>query len=144
MFGSPPDILEHVLMRDPFAIAVGPGSKFFDRDKVSLAELADAKWVLPRPGSTYRRHVEALFMTAGIAWPQNCILANSLPVLESLVRFSGCVTVVSQVQITEQKSDFKVVTLEGAGFRCIGYKLRKNMKPSPLLNRLRTIMESAV
>lgn len=144
MFGSPPDILEHVLMRDPFAIAVGPGSAFFDRDQVSLAELADAKWVLPRPGSTYRRHVEALFMTAGIAWPQNCILANSLPVLESLVRFSGCVTVVSLVQMTEGNRDFKVVSLEGAGFRSIGYKLRKNMRPSPLLNKMCKILESSL
>ncbi len=141
MFGSPPDILEHVLMRDPFALAVGPDSGFFERDQVSLAELSNAKWVLPRPGSTYRRHVEALFMTRGIAWPQNCILANSLSMLESLVKFSGFVTVVSLVQIAEGNDDFKVITLQGGGFRSIGYKLRRNMTPSPILKNLCSILE---
>lgn len=140
MFRSPPDVLEHVLVNDPFAVAVGPGSAFFNKESVTLAELADAKWVLPRPGSTYRRHVEALFMTSGIPWPQNCILANSLPVLESLVRYSDCVTIVSMVQISEGNRDFKVLALDGAGHRSIGYKLRRNMRPSPLLEGFCTVL----
>lgn len=135
VFRSPPDVIEQVLLRDPFAVAVGPASGFYDRDSLTLADLADAKWVLPRPGSTYRRHAEALFMTAGIAWPQNCILANSLPVLEYLVRFADRVTLVSMVQITDGLRDFKIVPLDGAGFRSIGYKTRRGTQSSTLLTQ---------
>lgn len=79
-------------------------------------------------------------MTSGIPWPQNCILANSLPVLESLVRYSDCVTIVSMVQISEGNRDFKVLALDGAGHRSIGYKLRRNMRPSPLLEGFCTVL----
>lgn len=131
MVGRTPDIVEEILLEDPFSIAAGPASPFYDRDALTLADLANAPWALPREGSTYRRHVEALFMTASIRWPSDCILVNALPLLESLVQSTERVTLVSRVQLTDGQRTYRVIPLAGAGHRTIGYKLRKGAKPSP-------------
>lgn len=132
MFMDSPDISEKRLMSDPFAIGVGPFSSFHARDAIMLGELADAPWIVPRPGSTYRRHVEALFMNAGVPWPRDCIVANSIPLLEALVRGSDRVTIVSPVQISKRGKGFKVLPLAGGAARSIGYKIRSKGRVSPL------------
>jgi DNA-binding transcriptional LysR family regulator len=145
MLGATPDIVEEILFEDPFAVAVGPTSPFYDAPYLSLRELAEAPWALPREGSTYRRHVEALFMTAGVGWPRDCILVNALPLLEELVARSSRVTMVSKVQLVDGQGRFRVIPLEGAGSRRIGFKLRKGGCPGPLTRQfLRAIKAVAV
>ena len=132
MLGGTEDVVEAVLFEDPFWLAVGPASPFHHAKSLSLTELADAPWALPREGSTYRRHVEALFMTAGVAWPRDCILVNALPLLESLVAHTSRITLVSRAQLTQPAQPFRVIPLQGAGGRRIGYKLRRGGRPGPL------------
>ncbi|MEG3166251.1 LysR family transcriptional regulator [Sphingomonas sp. PB2P19] len=132
MFMSSADVVERVLMDDPFAVAVGPLSPFAQRTALTLADLVDAPWILPRPGSTYRSHVEALFMTAGVAWPRNCILANSLQLLETVVGASDRVTIVSPVQTKPADGALTVIPLADAGSRTIGYKVRASGRLSAL------------
>lgn len=132
MLGGTDDVVEEVLFEDPFWLAVGPASPFYGARSLSLVELADAPWALPREGSTYRRHVEALFMTAGVRWPRDCILVNALPLLESLVAHTARITLVSRAQLTEAPQPFKVIPLSGAGGRRIGFKLRRGSRPGPL------------
>jgi DNA-binding transcriptional LysR family regulator len=132
IFGGSEDVQEVTLLDDPFAVAVGPASPHFDRSSLKLADLADAPWVLPRLGSAYRRHVESLFMIEGVQWPQDCILANSIPVLESFVSSTSRVTLVSPVQLSEAERTFRVIPLARAGGRRIGYKIRKGARLSPL------------
>lgn len=67
ILGGTDDVVEEMLFEDPFWLAVGPASAFHGARALTLVEVADAPWALPRKGSTYRRHVEALFMTAGVA-----------------------------------------------------------------------------
>ena len=135
MFMSSGDVVERVLMDDPFAVAVGRRSPFRHRKRLSLADLAEAPWILPRPGSTYRSHVEALFMTAGIAWPKDCILANSLQLLESVVGASDRITIVSPVQMGQSDGALIVIPLADAGSRTIGYKIRASGRLSSLGER---------
>lgn len=132
ILGATDDVVEAVLFDDPFWLAVGPASPFHDAKSLSLAELADAPWALPREGSTYRRHVEALFMSAGVAWPKDCILVNALPLLETLVVHTARITLVSRAQLTQPPQPFRVIPLQGAGGRRIGYKLRRGGRPGPL------------
>ena len=132
MLGGTDDVVEAVLFEDPFWLAVGPASPFYGATSLSLTELADAPWALPREGSTYRRHVEALFMTAGVAWPRDCILVNALPLLESLVAHTKRITLVSRAQLTQPPQPFRVIPLRGAGARRIGFKLRRGNRPGPL------------
>lgn len=132
VFGGAEDVQEVTLLDDPFAIAVGPTSPFFDRPSLTLADLADAPWVLPRLGSAYRRHLESLFMIEGVPWPQDFVLANSIPLLESFVSSTSRVTLVSPVQLSEAAHGFRIIPLARAGGRKIGYKLRKGSRLSPL------------
>jgi DNA-binding transcriptional LysR family regulator len=134
-FTETPDIVETELLIDPFCIAVGPDSRFRDRESVLLAELAGETWVLPRDGSTYRRHVEAMFLTAGVNWPANAIYANSLYLLESMVSLGNCVTFVSPVQLRLPVTGFKVLRVENGSHRKIGFKMRKAGRLSPLGTR---------
>ena len=135
MFMASADVVERVLMDDPFAVAVGPLSPFARHTTLTLAELVDAPWILPRPGSTYRSHVEALFMTAGVAWPRNCILANSLQLLDTVVGASDRVTIVSPVQTKPADGALTVIPLADAGSRTIGYKVRASGRLSALGER---------
>lgn len=135
MFRGASDVVEEVLLEDPFAIAAGPQSAFHRSESLTLPELAEARWILPRRGSTYRRHVEAMFMTQNVAWPMDCILANSLAVLESLVRETDRITLVSKIQIGAGSQGFAVIPLAGAGHRTIGFKMRGGAKPTALVNR---------
>lgn len=132
VFGGSADVEEVTLMEDPFAVAVGKASPFYGRPSLRLADLAEAPWVLPRLGSAYRRHVEALFMIEGVPWPNDCVLANSIPVLESFVSSTSRVTLVSPVQLSESLHTFRVIPLKHAGGRKIGFKVRKGSRMSPL------------
>lgn len=143
MLGGTDDVVEEVLLEDPFWLAVGPSSPFYGSKRLTLAELADAPWALPREGSTYRRHVEALFMTAGVGWPKNCILVNALPLLESLVAHTSRITLVSRAQLTETPQSFDIIPLEGAGGRRIGFKLRRGNRPGPLTQKFISALKHA-
>lgn len=134
-FTATPDIVETELLIDPFCIAVGMNSPFADRNLVSLEELVDQTWVLPRDGSTYRRHIEAMFLTIGAAWPRDCIYANSLYLLEAMVSSGNCITFVSPVQLRLPISGMKVLHLVGSSQRQIGYKKRNFGRISPLGTR---------
>jgi LysR family transcriptional regulator, regulator for genes of the gallate degradation pathway len=96
----PHDLVEEALFDDSFGIGVGPKHPLAKRRSLTLAELSDYPWVLPGPGSAYRRHVDALFLTAGVSWPQNSIVSNSLPLVESIVTRTNRVTVVTRLQAT--------------------------------------------
>jgi LysR family pca operon transcriptional activator len=142
-FTETPDIIETELLVDPLCIAVGLDSPYAARQSVSLHELAHEAWVLPREGSTYRRHIEAMFLTAGVGWPKNAIYANSLHLLEAMVSQNRCVTVVSPIQIRLPVSGFKILALDRGSNRSIGYKTRKAGRLSPLGNEFLTALSAA-
>lgn len=74
-------------------------------------------------------------MTRSVPWPKDCVLANSLTVLESLVRETDRITRVSKVQIAAGHDGFAVIPLEGAGHRTIGFKMRSGAKPTALVTQ---------
>jgi DNA-binding transcriptional LysR family regulator len=131
-FTQKPDIIETELLRDRFCIATGHNSRFGAREAVKLEELVDELWILPRVGSTYRRHIEAMFLTSGVSWPTKALYANSLQLLEAMVASNNCVTFVSPVQIRLPMTQFKILKLENGSYRKIGYQTRKGTALSPL------------
>lgn len=144
MFTGSRDIVEQRLLDDPFLIGIGSRSPFFSRAEVALAELADEPWIMPHEGSTYRQHVEALFMTKGVSWPRNLIVANSLPLQETLLGRSNRVTIVSPIQLARMSAgDMKVARLEGGGMRYIGYKRRGGTKFPPVGDAIVAALEAS-
>lgn len=133
VFPSTPDIIEDALFDDRFSVGVGPHHPLKNRRSVTLAELQTFPWVLPMAGSSYRRHVEALFMTEGIVWPQNCVTTSSLTLVESIVAQSDRVAIITEIQ-TRMHNPWKIrsVPLQGGGQRSIGFKWRKAAQMAPL------------
>jgi LysR family pca operon transcriptional activator len=131
VFPAPDDIAEDPLFDDPFSIGVSPEHHLASRSSLTLAELRDAPWVLPLPGNNYRRHIEALFMTAGVPWPSNCFITSSLTLVESIVAQTDRVTIITELQsIVRNTWRLRSIPLKGGGKRTIGIKWRKAAKPS--------------
>lgn len=122
----PADLLEEPLFEDSFRVGLGPKNPLAKRRSLSLTELRDAPWVLPGPGSAYRRHVEALFLAAGVPWPTDVVVSNSLPLVESLVTLTNRVTLVTQLQATVHNFwRIRAIALRGAGRRTLSIKRRR-------------------
>jgi DNA-binding transcriptional LysR family regulator len=130
----PPDaVIEMPLCDDPFRLAVGPGHALAGRDSVTLADLAGEAWVLPMPGSLFHRHVEGLFMAAGIPWPRDAIHTNSLALSERLVLEGRRVMLMTWLQgMTPGGRILRQIALPGAGTRRIGIRHRKETTLSAL------------
>lgn len=133
----PADLIEEVLFSDTFSIGVGPRNPLANRRIVSLRELTNSPWVLPGPGSAYRRYVEALFMAAKLPWPADSVVSDNLQLVESIVASTNRVTVVTQVQAsTHNFWRLKTIPLRGAGRRSLSIKWRRAGELSELGQRI--------
>jgi len=140
VFPAPDDVVEAPLFEDPFSIGLGPSHPLSARRMLTLAELSDAAWVLPLPGNSYRRHIEALFLTAGIPWPDNCVITSNLTLVESVVAQTSRVTIITELQSMLQNTwRVRSIPLKGGGQRTIGIKWRKTGKLSAVGSEFVTI-----
>jgi len=129
----PAGIIEETLIRDEFSIGVGSNHRLARRKSLKLAELGDEAWILPAQGSSYRRHLEAIFIAAGVPWPTNCISASSMSLIESVVTHTDRITIISQLQAASRKrGGLCSVPLAGAGGRLIGIKRRAEGELAPI------------
>lgn len=92
---------------------------------------------------TYRRHIEAMFLSAGANWRREDIYANSPHLLEAMVALATHVTIVSPVQIRTAALGCKVLRLSGGSQRKIGFKVRRAGRLSPLGVAFRKALEDA-
>jgi LysR family transcriptional regulator of gallate degradation len=91
---SPPaDVAQDVLLELPFDAVVNGKSALAKRRVVSLQDLADVQWALPTPGSAFRRHLEGIFVTSGVPFPESYWACDSLMALKSLVTHADCVSI---------------------------------------------------
>lgn len=88
----PPDLVEVTASRDSFALIVGRRHEGLG-DIVSLRDVAKLPWVLPEAQGAFRRQVDALFLSAGVAVPRNVIRCDSLLTTKAIVRHSDRVTI---------------------------------------------------
>jgi LysR family transcriptional regulator of gallate degradation len=131
------EIVEEALFEDPLGIAMSPSNALALRTSVALDELHDASWVLPGPGSAYRRQIEALFVSASMYWPSDCVTTNSPALVEYLVTHTNRVSIVSRIQTNVFNTwDVYAVPLERAGRRTIGVKWRRGIQLSPLAMKM--------
>jgi DNA-binding transcriptional LysR family regulator len=66
-----------ILYADSATVAVGLGSPWARRRRVDLAELVDAPWLLPAPGSFVSSIIEDAFRARGLSAPQPVVVASS-------------------------------------------------------------------
>ncbi|MGC4083325.1 MAG: LysR family transcriptional regulator [Vicinamibacterales bacterium] len=122
----PADLVEETLFEDSFCIGVGPTNPLARRTSISLRDLAGCPWVLPGPGSAYRRQVESMFQSAEMHWPADSVVTNSLQLVESIVTLTNRVTVVTRLQASAHNFwRMRAIPLRGAGRRSLSIKWRR-------------------
>jgi len=130
---APDGIIEETLIRDNFSIGLSSNHRLARRKSLRLAELQDEVWILPGNDSSYRRHLEAIFIAAGVPWPIHCISSGSMSLTESLVSHTDRITIISQLLLVGRKrGGLCSVPLEGAGGRVIGIKRRARGELAPI------------
>lgn len=129
----PDSVVEQALCEDPFYLGVGADHPLAGRGSVALAELAETAWVLPMPGSLFHRHVEGLFMAAGVPWPKNAIHTNSLALSERLVLEGRHIMMMTWLQgMTPGGQRLRRIPMPAAGTRRIGLRHRRETALSEL------------
>src|SRR5882757_3673949 len=106
---SPPDIAQEVLLELAFDAVVNARHALAKRSVISLPELTDVQWALPTLGGAFRRHLEGLFVTAGVPFPSSYWACDSLMALKSLVMHADCVSILPRHAIA---LDTRVVALQ--------------------------------
>src|SRR5260370_30347202 len=98
----PPDIAQEVLLELPFDAVVNARHALAGRKAMSLRDLTDVQLALPTPGSAFRRHLEGLFVTAGVPFPGSHWACDSLMALKSLVTHADCISILPRHAIARE------------------------------------------
>jgi DNA-binding transcriptional LysR family regulator len=87
------DVQTELLFDDPVAVVVGANNPWARRRKVTLAELAEEQWVLPRMETIVGAHMLALFRAHGIERPRKTVVSNSIPMRSAMLATGRFVSV---------------------------------------------------
>lgn len=79
------------LSDEPHCIFARTEHPLAGRADLSLADLADAGWILPAQGSILRDRLNALFVAAGLRLPTQTVETTSLPMITRLLTLSDMV-----------------------------------------------------
>ncbi|MFZ5692677.1 MAG: LysR family transcriptional regulator [Pseudomonadota bacterium] len=143
VYAPVPGIAEKPLMIDPFSIVVRSGHPLAGKASASLRRLKDCDWVLPSDQSAFHRQLEALFVVAGIGWPNHAITTNSMIAMKSIVINSDCVALMPKQLVTiEQRAGLiKTIRLVEAGAsRALGISWAEDREPTePAKTFMRTL-----
>jgi len=136
---APPDDLEELTAsQDPFALIVGSANHDLP-EAVSLREVAAMRWVLPEARGAFRRQIDALFMTAEVAVPNDAIRCDSLLTTKAIVRGSKRLTILPRQVASAELSIgvLRAIDIREATFhRSVGVRKRKGGQLSTLATAL--------
>jgi DNA-binding transcriptional LysR family regulator len=134
----PPHIAQEVLLELPFDAVVNARHAFSKRRVMSLRDLTDMQWALPTPGSAFHRHLEGIFVTAGVPFPNSYWACDSLMALKSLVTHADCVSILPRHAIaleTRTGALRKIRLRDVASKRQIGAMTLRTRSLSPVADR---------
>jgi DNA-binding transcriptional LysR family regulator len=142
----PPDIAQDVLLELPFDAVVNGKSALAKRKVMSLQDLAGVQWALPTPGSAFRRHLEGVFVTSGVPFPESYWGGDSLTALKSLVTHADCVSILPRhaVALEARTGVLHMIRLRNiASRRQIGAMTLRTRTPSSLADRFLAALRRA-
>ena len=90
--------------------------------------------MLPSDHSAFHKQLEALFVVAGLGWPKNAIVTNSMIAMKSIAMHSDCVALMPKqlVELEQKAGILATVRLhEGGVSRALGISWARDRKPSP-------------
>ncbi|MEO7156154.1 MAG: LysR family transcriptional regulator [Vicinamibacterales bacterium] len=109
-----PDLQATPLFKERMRVVVGPGHRHANRRKLSLAELAEDRWILSRnelmPGSP----IVSAFEREGLELPRSRVVSGSLNLRYALLATGRAVTVVpnSLLHFSPNRSDLRRLPLD--------------------------------
>src|SRR5882757_4502831 len=135
---SPPDIAQEVLLELAFDAVVNARHALAKRSVISLPELTDVQWALPTLGGAFRRHLEGLFVTAGVPFPSSYWACDSLMALKSLVTHADCISILPRhaMALEARAGVLRTIRLRDvAAKRQVGTTRLRTRALSPLADR---------
>jgi len=125
------DVIQQSLFDDPLMIAARAGHPLAAKTEISLGDLADFPWIVPRKDTPTRSHFEAMF--EGAAQPDHIVEASSLILVRGLILGSDALTFISAHQIRDEQRAGQMVRLNidtSATTRPIGITQRRDWQPT--------------
>jgi LysR family pca operon transcriptional activator len=136
-------IEEEPLVIDPLTVIVRRLHPLSHRRSVSLQSLKDANWVLPSDESAFHRQIEALFISAGLPWPEACVKSNSMIAIKSIVMRTDYVSIMPRqlVELERAQGQLHCIGLRESGRqRSLGLTWASGRPLSPLAARFAQII----
>lgn len=108
----PDDIQEHLILQDAFELVLARDHALIS-NVMSLEEIRSLPWVLPAAKGSFRRQIDALFMTNAVALPQDVILCDSLATTKQIIRLGEYVTLLPRRVVAPELEggDLRTITL---------------------------------
>lgn len=132
LFPPLPEFVETEIAEDPYYVTLAPSHPLASVPALHLSDLKDERWILPNSGSTFYRGVEALFLAAGIPWPRNPLITNSLQMHARLIARAGYIGIATRAQLLTDDAMITAVPLADVPPRSIGVRRRALSFETPL------------
>ncbi|WP_213766952.1 LysR family transcriptional regulator [Caballeronia sp. dw_19] len=128
------DIVTETLLAEGMVAVARAGHPLAGRWSLTLAQLGDARWILPRDHTPARLLLDALFRREGIDSPIAVIESADLAVIRGVLMSTDMIAVVSAHQLQHEIQSGVLTVLPVAmpsTERAIGLTLRRGAEPSP-------------
>ncbi|GAB1575187.1 LysR family transcriptional regulator [Bordetella petrii] len=133
----PPALRQEWLQDDALCIAAGRRHRLATRKRLALGDLADCRWVLPRPTSMARRAFDTYYAEAGLERPHAALeVEHFSPGMLELVGRAGLLALMPRSALAGARSAGLVelpVALAGPLSRRIAFITRRTATWSPLM-----------
>ena len=140
------DVVQEELFSDTLAIVGRAGHPLSNKSDLSLEDLTQYPWVVPRADTPTRAYFESLFEETNDGGPRHVIESSSLVMIRGLLSGSNRLTIISKHQIrheTDQELlqyiDFDTTNTS----RPIGITVRKDWQPTATQSQLLDLLRSA-
>lgn len=141
-------LVQEALFEDQLALVGRKGHPLAGRSEITLKDLQEFPWVLPRPGTPTRRLFENLVQSGCLPTHESgCVETGSLVALRGILMETDYLTIVSprQIMIELEAGVLDVLPLPLPGSaRPIGMTLRENWQPTRLQRDFVTHLRAAV
>ncbi len=127
------DVVQTRLFDDRLALLAGPDHPLASRSAISVDDLLDYPWVVPRTGTPTRKQFETIFTSAGKQPPRRLVESGSLLLMRELLNESEHLGCLSRHQSQRECDHGLLVSLTYPTdhlVRPIGLTYRENWRPT--------------
>jgi molybdate transport repressor ModE-like protein len=123
------------LFKAKTVLAMRPINPLAKHSSLSLDTLQDEIWALPPSGGTFRKQIDALYVTNGWVYPKRLIETSNIATLLKIVRMTDAISLLSRQLIVDEldRGLLKCIEIDHAlAPRTFGILIRKGREMSSL------------